>query len=343
MDFDIVIATRNRLPALEISLPLVLSQSRLPRRLVIVDASDDYEEVSSTVRGIVACSNAQVDLRVLQSDPGSALQRNVGLALATSPVVLMPDDDALWFPRFSESIMEVYERDREALVGGVGGAESASPPPGALHGGDEPYRMEARDRVQSLVGRFLDLIEYRLFPDPIFVEGNERTGARPRPDWFDKEETRLAPALPGFLMSFRTDLIRRCGFDTILGRYALFEDYDASLDVLGDHLLVEARKARVFHYRAPQKRLDGAGWGAVQILNRAYVVCKHSLPRSRARRRLRAYSCYKLLRYALQGQTRYGRQRAAGAMRALGLLGRLIEAPPDSLSETYLRLREKCS
>lgn len=343
MDFDIILATRNRLPVLHLSLPLMLGQSRLPRRLVLVDASDDHEEVASTAKNIVARSKARVDLIVLRTDPGSARQRNAGLTLAASPVVLMPDDDALWFPGFSESIMEVYERDREARIGGVGGAESAVPPPGVLDGRqDAPYRMEARDRLQLLIGRFLDIVEYRLFPDPIFIEGDERRGRHALPEWFRREETRAVPVLGGFLMSFRTDLIRCRGFDTALGGYALLEDYDASLTVLGGHLLVEARKARVFHYRAPQKRMNGAEWGAVQILNRAYVVCKHSPQRSRARRRLLAYSCYKLMRYAAQGQTRYGRERVEGALRALWLVPRLIGAPPERLSETYRQLREKC-
>jgi len=342
LDFDIVIATRNRRKALQLSLPPMLTQRRLPSRLIVVDASDDHGETRKTVENIVADTGPALRLEIIRSEPGSSRQRNAGLKLAKSPVVLFPDDDSLWFPGFSDALMRVYERDEETLIGGVGGRESPVPPPGVL-GGEEPsYRMAGRDRLQLSVGRFLDSIEYRLFPDPFFVEGAAARRGKRVPPWLAEEESGLEATLPGFRMSFRTELILKKGFDQALGTYALFEDYDASLAILETHLLVDAGKAKVFHYRVPGDRVAGAEWGAMQILNRAYVICKHSRPGSSARKRLLGYSCYKLVRYLAQAHTPYGRQRVMGAAKALRCLSQLFEAPPEKLPGLYALLRERC-
>ncbi len=342
LDFDIVIATRNRRDALRLSLPLMLGQDRLPRRLVLVDSSDDHGEIVRLVEGIVAKASPRVGVEIARSAPGSSLQRNMGLKMAVSPVVLLPDDDALWFPGFSEAVMRLYERDEEGLIGGVGGTESPVPPPGVLDDGAPGYRMAKRDVLQLSLGRFLDALEYRFFPDPFFLEADSRAAKMAPPLWLSKEEASIATTVPGFRMSFRTGLIREGGFDEDLGVYSLFEDYDASLSVLENHLLIEARKAKVFHWRAPQARVSGVEWGVMQVLNRAYVICKHSAPASPARKRLLAYSWYKLARYVAQAQKGYGRQRVRGAAKALRLIPALISAPRSQLPTAYAALREQC-
>ncbi|OPY70191.1 MAG: Glycosyl transferase family 2 [Syntrophorhabdaceae bacterium PtaU1.Bin034] len=340
MDYDIVIATRNRDLALQVSLPLMLAQRRLPRRLIVVDSSDDHGRIRRTVEKAAADARARgVVVDIIRSDPGSSYQRNIGLRSVGSPVVFFPDDDALWFPGYPDAVMRIYERDTEELVGGVGGVESTAPPPGVLDK-SMAYRMEMKDRVQLLIGRFLDSIEFRFFPDPFFIETAIKYGNKQMPSWLHEEDSKPATVIPGFRMSFRTELIKRTGFDEALGRYAIFEDYDASLEVMKSHILVDAMRAKVFHYRSPEKRVNGFEWGFIQILNRAYVICKHSPPGSLSRRRLRGFSCYKLIRYLAQAQTWYGRQRVRGLLKALLLISQFYSAPDEELKQIYVALRE---
>ncbi len=331
MRFAIVIATRNRLAALQLSLPLMLAQGRLPAQLIIVDASDNHEEVRASVETMVAGTGAEFGLRVVRSAAGSAYQRNVGLEYVETPVVFFPDDDALWFPHLAEEIMRIYERDNEEMVGGVGPLESSVPPPGVPDSVRVKSSMELRDRLQLAIGPVLDSLEYRFLPDPLFMEGRAKYEDKRIPAWMADAGSKPANVFAGFRMSFRTDAIRRTGFDDALGRYALFEDYDACLGVLKDRVLVDALKARAFHFRGRGKRVDGIEWGVIQILNRAYVVCKHSPPGSPARRRLLAYSYYKLARYLMQAHTAYGRQRVRGVARALPLVGECLAARQDEL------------
>jgi hypothetical protein len=52
MQYDCVIATKNRVGALRMSIPLILKQDVLPERLIVIDASDDHDSVRTEVREI---------------------------------------------------------------------------------------------------------------------------------------------------------------------------------------------------------------------------------------------------------------------------------------------------
>ena len=343
MDFDIVLPTLNREAALKLSVPLMLSQNRLPSRFVVVDASNNHNEVREIIEQLVNQMEIKVDLLVCHAkQPGTSRQRNIGLRHVQSPIVLFPDDDALWFPGVTESIMRIYERDSDGSIGGVCATESLVPPPGIFAAKKPPYRMEFRDRLQLRVGRILDKFENAFFPDPIYIEGYERYQNRQIPDWLSDVGAVVSVFMSGFRMSFRSDLIRSFGFDENLGRFAIYEDRDASLGALTNYLIVRAEDANVFHYRSPEKRVSGVEWATMHILNRAYVVCKHSPPGSTARHLLKKFSYYKLVRYLLQAQTRYGRQRVVGALRALSRVSELVDASPGELVACYKRLRDEC-
>jgi hypothetical protein len=70
MDFDIVIVTRNRQRVLPISIPLMLSQSRLPQKFIIIDSSDNHHEVRQVVENIFSTSMADVKLEIRRTSPG---------------------------------------------------------------------------------------------------------------------------------------------------------------------------------------------------------------------------------------------------------------------------------
>ncbi len=336
-----MIATRNRQRALATSVPLMLSQDRLPGRLIVVDASDDPTGTRKALETALRLTGTPVHLTMLQSEPGLCRQRNLSLREVKSPIVFFPDDDALWFPNFASAVMRVYERDREGLIGAVGGTESSTPPPGLLPGSKAPTDGLAV-KLPGVVENAINAIERRFFMDPFFLEARFFYMARRLPDWLEEEEAVPASTITGFRMSFRTDLIKRSGFDENLGRYALFEDHDACMGILKTHIIVNAGKARVFHDRPPEKRADELELGMMHILNRAYILCKHAPEGFGLRRALMRYAWYKLGRYALRSYTPGMRLRLTGAFRATMAISHLCTASKDELSETYLMLRKKC-
>jgi len=341
MDFDIVIATRNRLDALRISLPLMLAQERLPARFILVDASDDQAGVKRGIERIFTEAGRETRLEIARSAPGSSLQRNAGLRLARSPVVFLPDDDSLWFRGVAQGVMRIYERDRGEQIAAVCPAESSEPPPEAGRILENSSRRNAM-RFRSALGEIMNRFERAFFMDPIYLEGHARLRGKAAPAWLAEEHATLFGPMTGFQMTFRTGIIRRCGFDERLGRYSLMEDRDASLHALSDRLIVCANRARVYHNKAPGKRTDDFEWGAINILNRAYVVCKHAPPASSPRLMLNRYSLFRLAVYLLRAGSPEGRRRIRGAWKAIACLDELLGAPVSEVPDKYLSLRARC-
>jgi hypothetical protein len=127
LNHAVVIATRNRVDALEISIPLVLAQSRPAARVVVVDKSDDHAAVVALCASLAA--STAIPLTVVEPPQANlAHQRNVGLAEIEEDVVMFPDDDAFWYPDTAAEVMRVYEADEHGLIGGVSAVQTDASP-----------------------------------------------------------------------------------------------------------------------------------------------------------------------------------------------------------------------
>lgn len=341
MDYDIAIATRNRADALRLSVPLMLAQSRKPRSLIVVDASDDPHRSESAVRS--ACDSQNVRLLFLTAPPNLPQQRNIALEHVNSPVVMFPDDDSLWWPGVAEHVMRVYERDEDEVIGGVCCAPSASPPPGTDLASS--YSMSKADSFRRKIEGRRHAIEAALLPDPLWVHGASRWSVKPTPDWLEEENAALVEFMGGFRMSFRTEVLRKAGgFDPELGGkigYAAYEDADASFRVAQTHLLVGARDALCYHHRFPSKRADGYRLGLFLLLNRAYIIAKYSEPGSRAHKAFRPFALYKLAQYSVTIATAHGRAKMRGTITGMVAGQSLFVAPTGDIRNFYHQLIDK--
>lgn len=337
-EYSIVIATRNRPEALVLSLPLMLLQSRLPQDILVIDSSDDPSANIALVSRL--CSTTKVPLRHMTSPSGSSIQRNIGLTHVGSEVVFFPDDDSLVHPGALEAMMRIYDLDLDRIVGGVCSAEATVPPEGVLTEVTKAYRMSRSDRLKARIARTRFAFEEKFFRDPFFYCAERRYARLPlAPPWLERENAILVPWMTGFRMSFRTDLIRQSGFNEQLGSYALFEDVDACFGILRSHLLVGARQAQIYHHKAPARRANGRAMGAMQLLNRAYVLARARETDAHMIHLMRRFARYKIAQYALGARTDFGRDRLAGAKAASRLLPSLFGAHSEELTPLYLRLR----
>lgn len=333
LEYDIIIATKDRPAALRLSLPRILGQSRLPRTVIVVDSSDDLSATKDVIHEVAG--TCQVDIEIVESSPGLPRQRNLGLSKARSPVVMFPDDDSIWFPDTAEAIMRVYELDTENQISAVCTAEARTPPSDFLEGAAPAYQMQASHRLKQHIGHARTKFEQWAFPDPFVVHGRSQWETAPRPAWLDAENVVLVEWMTGFRMSFRTDVIRETGFDENFGGYALFEDVEASFGAMQKGLVVGTRNTQVYHHRMPGGRGSERRLGVTQILNRAYVICRHTAPGDEARQRLLPYGRYKLAQYALRLGSSHGRERFEGAWAAQGHVPKLLAASPEELPAVY--------
>ena len=318
LTYDAVIATRNRPEALALSLPLLLRQSRPPARLIIVDASDDNAETLRTIEA--ATSDWSGEVVIKYAPAGLPLQRNLGLAHVTAPIVLFPDDDSWLLPGAAEEILAVYERDADHQIAAVCAAEALSSPANVKDAAS--YKMSVHHKREARLRRFRNFLESRLtLLKPSLLLGNVLNSRHTVPEWCDGMNVVPVPYMTGFRMSFRTSAIRLTGFDEALVEYAVDEDIDASFSAMRSGLVVAAREARIYHHRCPGGRGNSFARGRMEVLNRAYVVLKHAtgplgsaaLTNAIWRRHL-MFTAVKLVLMSCKVWSSEGRRRFSGAM-----------------------------
>lgn len=339
MKYSVVVATRNRLSALELSLPRMLAQSVPPDQLVVVDSSDDHAPVAEAVRRIGR--NLPVRITIIQSERGLTRQRNIGLAAVENPVVFFPDDDSILFPGVAEEIMSVYRRDASGQISAVCAWESPTPPP------DFPlaqgYSMSRKDRINRRFQRLRLMMESTFFPDPTRILGADFIAqSPPLPTWAAEAEVIKVESMTGFRMTFRTDVIRKFMFDTNLQRYSLLEDRDASFGAWRFGAVVVARRALIFHFKSPERRDSGHWIGTSNLLNLAYVIAKHTPANHPARAATMRQCRYKTWLYRMSAGDQYGRERLQGASQALAHVRLILEAQSGELEQCYRRALDEC-
>jgi hypothetical protein len=340
--FSTVIVTRNRPAALALSLPLHLTQSRLPERILIIDSSDDISENGALIERLASTTSVPLDYQA--SAPGMTVQRNIGLAQVTSDVTFFPDDDSLVHPEALARMMHIYDRDTRGQIGGVCAIESATPPQGVLYGKCAVYQKRTADRIRSRIAPLRTRLEDVIFPDPMKLVARRLQSGLPRPeDWLAAENAVWVEWMTGFRMSFRTAIAQQVGFNETLGHYALYEDIDAGLGVLaGGHSLVASQDARIYHHKAPENRTVGRQIGVINILNRAYVVLRSGVVDDRIVGHLKRHARFRIAQFGFGSQTPYGKERLAGAKAAYNALPELLTSPPNNLDEIYRKLRQTC-
>jgi len=347
VDYDIVVATKDRPAALQLSIPLFLAQTRPPVRLIIVDASRDHSIIRKIVQDL--CADKKIEVIVVKAPANSSAQRNCGLRHVKAPIVMFPDDDSLWYPDVAEVIIRLYKNDKEGIIGGVCAAPVTMSPLASGVEGDKGrgYRMSRSDRLRQRCDRLRHRIDYMLWPDPFWILGRSYWSVHLMPPWAGTENVAPVEYMGGYRMSFRAEVIKRAGgFDEVLGYqlgWAAGEDADASFKVARTHLILGARRARVFHHRFPGPRGDGFLVGFFVIFNRAYIVAKYASPDSPARRAVKRFAAGKLLYYMAEAGTRWGRDRIRGVRFALENIDRIFGCDASDLVATYKAVAELAS
>lgn len=343
LDYDIVMATRNRPDAVALSLPLIMCQTRLPARIVIVDSSENPAPIEALARR--AAENLSCPVEFLRTEAGLTHQRNVGLRQCSSDVVVFPDDDSLLYPDAAEEMMAVYETDMAARIAGVCAKPVDQPPP-ETDGDLGSYDAEKLTAPRSALRRLRQTIKEALgFSNPFLAVGHRLNDQHDTPEWLASRNIATVPYMTGFRMSFRRAAIIGEGFDETLRKYGWFEDIDASYTAMRHGLVVVANGARIYHHRTAAKRDGGYRMGLWAILNRGYVVMKHVRANptvfpdpGRQARRLKRYCQARTMAYRLFARDSYGLDRARGAADGLRQLQALTDSPMAELKTVYGRL-----
>ena len=223
---SVAIPTKNRPDDLERAVRSILSQTRLPEQLIVVDQSRGNES-STRIHACLAGSSIRLEYIHNPSITGASAARNRALDILDAGIVLFLDDDVILERDFIEQILAVYQAMPDAA--GVSGiVTNYSAPP-------RPFRWWSRVFMRG---------PFRDDRQPVYWRAAELRNSRPL------RVTRMGAGL----MSFRLDAIRGVRFDENLTGACEGEDVDFCWHLGPDAPLWIAPAARLDHHHSPRGR-----------------------------------------------------------------------------------------
>lgn len=228
----------------------LVQQTMPPDEILVVDDGDLDNIPSRTEaehRGI-RCRHLHKD------EPGLTESRNKGIAESTGDIVFFFDDDVKLFPDYIERVMDVYQKDPDHRIGGVGGNVINTKPmslPRLLR-----YAMDLPSGISGLK-------EGRVLRSGFCTD----FGSTP----FPLRSVEVVEFLPGAAFSFRREVFTRHKFQPGFRDVALGEDKDFSIRVGRDYKLLFHPEARLYHYESDVMRPAKRDWGRKHI-NGHYLI-----------------------------------------------------------------------
>ncbi|MEO0931708.1 MAG: glycosyltransferase family A protein, partial [Pseudomonadota bacterium] len=129
LSWTLTICTYNRPHFLIETLRHAVAQTRCPAEIVVVDASDAWEEHKAKVEDTFSADWQDIRLVYKPATVRSlTFQRNQALRLATSDIVFSLDDDIYLFPDAAQRVMDVYQADTRQEIAMVAGNFTPGPP-----------------------------------------------------------------------------------------------------------------------------------------------------------------------------------------------------------------------
>ena len=228
---SVIIPTYNRPQDLTNCMQSILSQSVKPDEIIVVDDGDlpGFPLLNECKGAGIRCLFHKKNI------PGLTASRNIGVRLSTGKIIFFLDDDVKLFPDYIEKILNVYELDKENIIGGVGGFIANHKPLKLVH------RLF---RLYEIVFLLAGLREGRVLISGYSTDFGT-TGNSPR-------HISKVDFLSGGASSFRKKVFRETSFSEEYRGYGRSEDKDFSYQVSRKYRLVINPDAKLFHYAAPK-------------------------------------------------------------------------------------------
>jgi GT2 family glycosyltransferase len=233
----------------------ILEQTRVPDGIVIVDASPDTA-TETAVRSHVLARRSDRGLSYVRVDEplrGLTRQRNFATRRVQTDLVAFLDDDVVLAPECLQALEAVHRREGLRIAGAAPVVDNEIAPPSTL------WHWRRRLGVVSTLepGRYS---RSGISTPWAFIRGPEEPEAILEGDW-----------LPGAAFMWKTDVVRRVGFQEGFAGYANGEDLEFSLRARRLGKLVVSGSARAVHLHEPSGRPSAYQYGYTTVQN-AYAI-----------------------------------------------------------------------
>lgn len=236
--YSAVIPTKDRREDADAAVDVLLDQIRLPERIVVVDASARGYRLSDAV--VARSARLDVDLVVVESDPSTSAQRNLGARRVETPVVLFLDDDVRIPADYADVLLERWETAGLAAYGGMAGTPAVVP-------------------RQGRVGRAVRRATMLNFVDPCAERMTIRRSGMVRYVPAPRRPVEV-PALGAGATAYRTELALAHPFDERFSGYAPGEDLEMAFRVGAVAPLLQTPEVRWTHLWHPRERASPTRW-----------------------------------------------------------------------------------
>ena len=117
MKISVIIGTKDREESLKETLASLCRQGRRPDEILLIDDGNLKE---SDWRSWSVSQRAPLQY-FKKEKAGLTVSRNLGVKKTHGDILLFLDDDVILEPDYLQLILDIYERDPEKTIGGVGG------------------------------------------------------------------------------------------------------------------------------------------------------------------------------------------------------------------------------
>jgi len=283
LTWGLVVSTYNREKVLPLCLELAIQQSRPPVEIIVVDASDHWQDTRNQVMGEIAVKAPEIRWIYEAAEQRSiCLQRNQGIRLATADVLFLIDDDSLMYPTCAEEIMRVYEADTEGAIAGVQAAAVDHPPMDVAIADNRKQTGSASENFttkQGLLSGMMHWLWKQVFlmdAKKLFLPYDGDFPAHPIPPSLANLNVWQVELFQGYRMTFRREVIAKETFEPLLRYYSAGEDLDASYRVSRHGCLLMALDAKLHHYQSAGGRLSRFKISVLSALNQALCIRKNA-------------------------------------------------------------------
>jgi len=344
LTWSLVIATYKREHILPRCLRLAAKQTRIPKEVVVVDASPDWEETRALILKEFIDHYPQIPLIYVQAAvPSSTAQRNQGIDIASGDILFLIDDDSLMYPDCAEEVMKVYEADLDHGIHGISAIPTPNPPDmdvcklGQLI---PPTNAMVQPKQTRLRQFFKSLL---LTDQTYFLPYDEDYPNWPIPEHLDTLKIGRIQVMAGYSMTFRREILLKERFSEVLQRYAAGEDQDLSYRVSRHGAIVNAINAHLCHLEISGGRLSQFQVTVLAALNPAILQQFHSPNRTlvnlKWRRILRRRIIINFLKDLSDKNFRCS--RTVGVLYAFLQLQQIYQRTPDELLQWYPEFQKK--
>jgi glycosyltransferase involved in cell wall biosynthesis len=247
---SVILPTLDRPADLARFLTSLVAQTVRPDELVVVDAGTSVE--TQVVEALVGSGIRPVYLR---SRPGTSVQRNVGIAVATGEILFFLDDDMVLEPDYVARSLEGFALPFDPPVGAVMGT--------ITNMGPEPAPLAF---LYGLLGvsHFTTGDTCHLYPT-----GGSRwlvAPSRPVP----------VPVVATGRVAYRREALGEERFTEFLPGYTFAEDVELAIRVARRWTLVQHPDARLAHHHSPAGRVGYGDRVGRVLFSRYYFFARHT-------------------------------------------------------------------